>query len=307
MMLSKLLALAAGLGGSPVPADWNQNDPNAADYVKNRTHYDAAYKVSNKQLDTFVGPEFRQVNGGVTIGTGEYMVKASDLTPALSIMQETGYVKYRSEYKLGETAARIVNVTDKGYTLVVGSRTVFYTRVAVVLQAGYSVCQIYDDTGAPRNQSFVTLDAPGIYLWTSGSTSSNVDLYVRWNELVPIDEKYIPSTIARKSDLENAGGSGVCIVNVACDADLSTETFSNITADKTYNEVKAAYDAGAYIGVRLLYRSGELSGMQQEFFLTVHMLDNEGERGFMFMSNAGMGMANLVSIVSDGSVIVAVD
>ncbi len=306
MMLSKLLALVAGLGGSPVPADWNQNDPNAADYVKNRTHYDAAHKVSNKQLDTFVGPEFCQSAGSSSVGTGEYMVKASDLTPVLSVMQETGYVKYRSEYKLGGTSAKIVNATDKGYTLVVGSRTVFYTRVAVVLQSGYTVCQVYDDTGEPTKQYFATLDEPGIYLWSSGSASS-VDLYVRWNELAPLDEKYIPSTIARKSDLENAGGSGVCIVNVACDADLSTATFSNITADKTYNEVKAAYDVGAYIGVRLLYRSGELSGMQQEFFLTVHMPDNEGESGFMFMSNAGMGMANLVSIVSDGSVIVAID
>lgn len=35
----EVCAGGAGGGGSSVQPDWNQNDPNAADYVKNRTHY----------------------------------------------------------------------------------------------------------------------------------------------------------------------------------------------------------------------------------------------------------------------------
>jgi hypothetical protein len=41
------------LGGSSVQSDWSQNDPNAADYVKNRTHYAETVEATVLEKTTF--------------------------------------------------------------------------------------------------------------------------------------------------------------------------------------------------------------------------------------------------------------
>lgn len=180
-------------------ADWNQNDENAPDYVKNRTHYDASYKLGEELIQSFAETEFKQL--GIS-SIGEYVAKVSDMTPALSIMQESGYVFYRKEYKIGDGVAIIAGSTNQGYAIAVGSRNAFFTRAVVVLQAGYTAYLKYDSEGAANDQSYVTISEPGVYLWTTGAVSTP---YIRWSDIRPLDEKYIPDTIARKSDLEGLG------------------------------------------------------------------------------------------------------
>lgn len=52
----------------------------------------------------------------------------------------------------------------------------------------------------------------------------------------------------------SGGGGGVCIVKVSCDMTMSdngTPTCSNIVKDKTFAELKAAYDADGLLWCRL--------------------------------------------------------
>lgn len=63
-----------------------------------------------------------------------------------------------------------------------------------------------------------------------------------------------------------SAGGGVCIVNVSCET-TDGETFTNATKDKSYAEVKAAYDAGAFLHCRL-GMAGQEDKMEAPLFMT---------------------------------------
>lgn len=152
-------------------ADWSQNDENASDYIKNRTHYEKLTFVSEAVLG---GP-------------------GSAMTPA-----ENGYSG------------------DKRYTVIFNGRK--YTGLAFTLNA-YALGMRFSYLGFhPKylSQSDVTsipfcifdtnpdaypdITTPGKILNYQCSTVPE-SLLVYEDESVPLDEKYIPDSIARKTDI----------------------------------------------------------------------------------------------------------
>ena len=161
-------------------ADWNQNDENAPDYVKNRTHYDGYAEVS---WGSSTGSEnYLEVTSNYQ---GRKWYKVSSLTPSESeLLAGTYNGSLISNSAIGIEYTR----TESGYALM-GRITSAYPNqtLAVALKAGY----------IPKNEN-VVFPEPGIY-----SRAFNKDYTLAWGGIVPIDEKYIPDTIARMQDLQS--------------------------------------------------------------------------------------------------------
>ena len=81
-----------------------------------------------------------------------------------------------------------------------------------------------------------------MYLY--GGSRSQVSL--SWGGVRPLDDKYIPGTIARKTDLESAGG-GSFLVNATVTMNEGSTTEGTCTFDKTCAETLAAFQAGQHV------------------------------------------------------------
>lgn len=194
-------------------ADWNQNDENAPDYVKNRTHYEDTILVDAG--DTFQPTVFVPFNSSSTLTSTSNggMVKVSDLTPEISALVETGVAKKISVATNGSNTelkyqVKITEESEYGTTLTYyNNRSNWYGSIAVVYEPGHSVCSNYDRKGLPSTEYFAVLNEPGIYFrYTErDNVKDSMSLHkLTWNELQQLDEKYIPSSIARVSDIPEA-------------------------------------------------------------------------------------------------------
>lgn len=194
-------------------ADWNQNDENATDYVKNRTHYEDVVLVdAGNDFEPTVFIPFNTTDV-LTSATNGGMVKVSDLTPEVSALVETGVAKKISVAANGSSAelkyqVKITEESEYGTTLTYyNNRSNWYGSIAIVYEPGHSVCSNYDRKGLPSTDYFAVLNEPGIYFrYTErDSVKDSMSLHkLTWNEVRQLDEKYIPSTIARVSDLADA-------------------------------------------------------------------------------------------------------
>lgn len=201
---NKVLATQEYVDSKALVADWNQNDENAPDYVKNRTHYvDTSRVQMGEGFQPTVWVPFKPegVVDSTNIGG---MVKVSDLTPEVDTLIATGSA-YPDSTDNAKYTLQQTTTTDYGVTLATAtSRGVQkYNAIAIVYQAGHAVCSNYDRRGQENSEYYAVLNEPGIYV-NYGNTGVPSDLHIdhlTWGETVPLDEKYIPSTIARISDI----------------------------------------------------------------------------------------------------------
>lgn len=153
-----------------VQVDWNQSDASAVDYVKNRTHYETAEQIKNNIFNETLTFE--------TDGTGT-----------------AGHHLY---YGMVATSIESFEV-DKVYNIIIDGQ-----------DFGNIVCS---------NGSTLTIGGTGqdiywmfsisngeLYVDTYDTSSSHQIQISAVNEVINVkqlDEKYIPDTIARKSDIPN--------------------------------------------------------------------------------------------------------
>ena len=93
-----------------------------------------------------------------------------------------------------------------------------------------------------------------------------------------------------------SAGGGVCIVKVSCEtADM--QTFTNVTKDKAFAEMDAAYNAGGLVWGRLSVNSG---GMIIKCEAPLGMcMEEEGVKGMMFFPFGFFGDAGVVIRVNE--------
>lgn len=196
---------------SRVQPDWNQNDPTAADYVKNRTHCaeDAMEFPWHMTVDADAPAAMIIYNKDAT-ETGIRWVKVSDYTPDAARVVGHGTVQTDENSTKNITAENIFDSTEDGYQIAreiistndQGVGKTYRTTYAVVcLNAGY-IASGHPGLQYPGNHT-ATLPEPGLYLPVGIGVEHTaygltLDEYVQ-----PLDDKYIPDSIARKDDIKD--------------------------------------------------------------------------------------------------------
>lgn len=162
-----------GTGGSSVQPDWNQNDETAADYVKNRTHYEECIQTVIEWDGSTEGRDNFAFENGIVC------YKVSDATPSIDELAE----------------AKITLVID-GSPIDYPFSEIMYAGEGFIEmgEVGFVVTQtpfVYND---------ITLEAPstGMY-WQSIGEGFSASLTYGSTTIHPLDEKFIPESIARKT------------------------------------------------------------------------------------------------------------
>ena len=153
---------------SAIP-DWNENDPSAASYIKNRTHYEVEHEITN---------------GFTLVGFLYNKCKYDEDTDGY---YTTSDIKIRYNEDDYEGTIIIQKGTLLGYDN-------FNDEVTI--------------TGEDQGEEFEFtsyIEDYNIYLKVSNPLGGT---NFRLLEYTTLDDAYIPDTIARKSDLENIGGGG---------------------------------------------------------------------------------------------------
>ena len=143
-------------------ADWNQNDPNAPDYVKNRTHY-----MYMDEHDVTVDFE----------GVGMSGITDADLCQKLFEQRES-------------------------LTMTIYGKAMSFINVVHTDNPNWS-CEYYiADSGGPCYM-YTSNDGQTVNVVTDGG--SPLPVKITYRDVVetahPLDEKFIPDTIARKADI----------------------------------------------------------------------------------------------------------
>ena len=167
----KTLNVSGGGSGGGVQSDWNQNDSTAADYVKNRPFYTGA--------------------PGETVLVEESTVSFAADRHGLYMAQ----FESQFEATVGET----YKVSWDG--TVYESTCVDFSGMTII--GNLSLMGAGSDTGEP----FVMMveNGQGIEIYTADTSASHTFSISGFaQEVVKIDEKYLPDTIATKSEVEVA-------------------------------------------------------------------------------------------------------
>lgn len=196
MTMGKLLALVKNVGGQGaggsgggVQPDWNQYFPDAPEYIKNRTHglelarvVETSFsvrKLSNALADT-----------DKRASTGQYDLVIGE-TYAIVVDGVTYFSECREVPVEPVTGSDFMNGTE-AIRKAIGDKT-------------FVTCPFYFYM---RGNSAGTYVAERHVLADDGEHSVQIYRTYMTPQLKTLDEKYIPNTIARKSDLEGLGGGG---------------------------------------------------------------------------------------------------
>lgn len=206
-------------------ADWNQNDEAAPDYVKNRTHYDAKCvahfdysKISEyEKLSEFLNSTGNAPNGSAASRIVGYY-RISDLTPPIETLWNTG----RHQSLLWESEKNMVveetllDMNQDGQMFEIDWNTDSFASISrpqarepfaflFVVYKENTVLR-FGPEGHNFSQYTAVASKPGIYISVTNTSTGMQAFYghLEWGELITLDEKYIPSTIARVSDIPEA-------------------------------------------------------------------------------------------------------
>ena len=161
--------------------DWNQNNSDAYDYIKGRTHYDEVV------IDTVLVPE-AEFKFYITQTVTENSNKSG--------MSGDGAVAIRKLLK-EQNVGKICYVLFDGVEY----------EAAVSYQGGYGLgnAYLYDksctNTGEPFYITSGAYEAIYCYISMSDSDTHTLSVYTKQNVVKQLDEKYIPDSIARVSDI----------------------------------------------------------------------------------------------------------
>lgn len=185
-------------------SDWNQSDTNVADYVKNRTHYDAAHSVAwDGDTSGHVLAEQNKTYANKQIK----LVKVSGMTPTPEELVSAGAKVTNSEAnRTGTSWATDTTTTFSGANYANENGWECCSEdggFLVAYKAGYQYVYV---AVAGTIELTYTMPEPGIYfvLFEQRSTPRTKCTKLEWRDLKQLDDKYIPDTIARVSDIIQA-------------------------------------------------------------------------------------------------------
>lgn len=204
--------------------DWNQMDPKATSYIKNKTH--GTYEgYVNKTID--VGQASKYAEKSIILYRSEmypsddgdwkeYAYDAIELYKIANIDIET--------VSLSSDQEEIVSFSEDGYEFLCGciykgdyviynSNPSLEYAIKVTRPDTLFISPFFKDEKSGYGEYYVTeIKEPGLYM-TNTISLKNVPIFE--SKVLQLDEKYIPDTIARKSDVETAVNS---LVDTAPDA-----------------------------------------------------------------------------------------
>lgn len=168
-----------GTGGTGSgSSDWSVNDPNASGYVQNRTHWSE--------------------------GTSEVLLaSAKQVTADNGYISDTELLTVGAEYRVLYDGTEY-HFTASEYTDAAGRKYV-YCGNSVILSGNYDD-SIWDDWFVIFNFNGKTF-VKDVMIEKGLSTSATISMHGIIEIVHKLDEKYIPDTIARKSDITGGGGS----------------------------------------------------------------------------------------------------
>lgn len=215
-------------GNISVSANWNQNNPNASDYIKNRTHYSniVSDTYSGTTNDTQVSVQL-ECSGYYGPGDhGGYLRRIADASTTGisfdSILVETSFDYFNSDYDWETVTVQHSLYQDIFKAEKHGNNTIYsytildtekipegYSNIAEWYHQGKTIFVVNAQSGlwAEVNEHdgssgfqyhFLSIDQPGIYI-TEGTTINNLT-YTR-QDLKKLDEIYLPNTVAKKTDI----------------------------------------------------------------------------------------------------------
>ena len=215
LALAKSYTNQHGGGGGQVQADWNQNDETAKDYVKNRPFY------TGDSVETVLVEE--STVSFADVGYGFYMAEFP------STFEATVGETYKVYWDGATYECTCVNFND---TWAIGNLS--------IVGAGSG-----SDTGEPFAMN--VKNGQGISIGTADTSASHTFSISGFaQEVVKIDEKYLPDTIATKSEVETAqaiANNAHAIANsarIAADSAQTTAETARATANKAQNTANKA-------------------------------------------------------------------
>ena len=163
---------------TPKQADWNQNDDTAIDHIKGRTHYE---RIGFKQIP--IGTYNDHAPGYTDYNVGPY---AWDYTNGITLRVDGVVYEFETFTKSDFDS----NLGCYGYW------------VGAPLVRG----QIVDSSEYPFHFRIFEKDNEYAHVEFADGTDNHT-FEVFCTEIKQLDEKYIPDSIARKSDIPQGGGS----------------------------------------------------------------------------------------------------
>ena len=166
-------------------SDWNQNDSTASDYVKNRTHWDESFTLDvSKSDDSY---NFNSDFGFLRVSTNPDDFP-NDIEGLIVEYNDVVYSNVtHNNWPAHNAAVYSIEVDDVEYD------------VAVVVRQENTDITVYK--GGTRYR----ITNPGIGVWViyDPGVSSRATAKIYTNNVHPLDEKYIPNTIARTSQIDS--------------------------------------------------------------------------------------------------------
>ena len=198
--------LQAEFGAQP---DWIQNDPNAPDYIKNRTHW-----VENEQIYTIYTGTFG------TSGAGVGKMAFIEMDEPLVEGDEYLVVLNGTQYTL--TAA-----IDEYDCVYIGDHTYSFTVIPFKISNDSALGQMVE-------------------VGKNGDWNLTVKRHIK--EIHQLDEKFIPDTIARVHNWTKIYDSGAITKKVNAFSNISLGDYTNImVAIKAVNTTSSAGNTGGSI------------------------------------------------------------
>lgn len=195
-----LKAYGGGGSGGGVQTDWNQNDATQPDYVKNRPFY------TGDPVETVLVEE-RTVN--FANSGGIYMAQ---LPPTFEATAGNTYKVYFDKNVYECTCVEISGITAIGNLSILGAGS---------------------DTGEPFLMLFYT--GEGVVIYTKDTSASHaLSISEFAQEIVKIDGKYLPNSVATKSEVEAAQITADKNKEMLSEmvSSIATFTFDKITAGR---------------------------------------------------------------------------
>lgn len=178
-------------------ADWNQNNENAVNYVKNRTHYiEKAFEDIVINNSTELG---ERVDLSVTQGlpSGSMIAyKISDAVLSLKELDEVEIIvpRYTNGIEKTNKASELLGFPIKDY--IFG----YYLNDEWVVIYDFTIISVHT-SGDFSDSIGVVIPSTGMYIVIKNWYGFDGDVVIKSNRYQPLDERFIPESIARKEDI----------------------------------------------------------------------------------------------------------
>lgn len=235
---------------SDIPqSDYNQNDSSAMDYVKNRPFYDTNETVFDEDVTTADEDDMGCAIYQSPDAFGANMAEGDNVTV---IYNNEEYSLVIMDNNGDEDGAYAGNISIYGIPMLMAVASVYEQTIEEYLAENPSFEKFTVDTGEPFCIAFAA-ESIGFFTKEPGTYHFTIST----GELKQLDEKYIPDTIARVSDIPT-GGADIDLTNIP---NLYTwKRYSSSPKEYTETEVSnVEVQSTATMGVVNVYYASSIS------------------------------------------------